>query len=201
MVKKNKQGKDETKLEQEPACKQEASQQATNNINNAQAQQDALDSITLTKEEMDQVKNHIAALQQEQKQTVELAQRLQADFDNYRRRNASVRAESYEEGLRDCIKQLLPILDNFDRALQKTEGIGEDWLVGITLVHRQLLEALGKMGLEEVPSDGQFDPNLHEAVMQEPCAGKESGSIIEVLQKGYQVKNRIIRHSMVKVAQ
>jgi len=158
------------------------------------------ETVTLTKDEMEQVRAHIAALQQEKEQTVELAQRLQADFDNYRRRNASLRTESYDEGVRNCIKELLPVLDNFDRAMQAAPE-GDSWCSGIALVQKQLVDTLQKLGLQEIPADGKFDPNLHEAVMQEAADGKESGEILDVFQKGYQVNSRMIRPSMVKVAQ
>ena len=130
-----------------------------------------------------------------------LLQRLQADFDNYRRRNASIAADSLDEGERNLIKALLPVLDNFDRALA---AVPEDektaWVDGMKLVSKQLYETLYKAGLEEIQAEGQFDPELHDAVMQEENEDKESGEIIDVFQKGYKVKNRIIRHSMVKVA-
>ena len=99
------------------------------------------------------------------------------------------------------LEALLPVLDNFDRALA---AVPEDektaWVDGMKLVSKQLYETLYKAGLEEIQAEGQFDPELHDAVMQEENEDKESGEIIDVFQKGYKVKNRIIRHSMVKVA-
>ena len=156
--------------------------------------------VDLKREEFLEVKNHIVALEKERDEMKALAQRVQADFDNFRRRNATIMTDCREEGMRNCIRDLLPVLDNFDRAMDNAENIDESWLSGIKLVQRQLLETLGKCGLKEVPADGQFDPNLHEAVMQEEVEGMESGKILQVFQKGYQVNDRIIRHSMVKVA-
>lgn len=157
--------------------------------------------IQLKREEFLEVKNHIAGLEKERDEMKALAQRVQADFDNFRRRNATVMTDCREEGLRSCIKELLPVLDNFDRAMESAKGVQNDWLEGVRLVQRQLMETLGKCGLKEVPAEGMFDPNLHEAVMQEAAEGAESGAILAVFQKGYQVNDRIIRHSMVKVAQ
>jgi len=162
---------------------------------------EAVDGVKLTREEFDQVKAHIETLQKERDEAVNLAQRLQADFDNYRKRNATLRADSHDDGVRDCIKELLPVLDNFDRALACTEGVEESFLEGMKLVQRTLLDALGKQGMSEVPAEGAFDPNLHNAVLQEPAEGVKSGDILDVLQKGYEVKGRILRHTMVKVAQ
>ncbi len=156
---------------------------------------------TLTAEEFETTRAHIAKLQKEKDETVALLQRNQADFENFRRRNASIRADSYEEGKRDCIRALLPALDNFDRALQNDAAADNSWREGVRLACRQLHELLEKLGLEEIETDDKFDPNLHEAVMQEPSEGRESGEILAVLQKGYRVGDRIIRHSMVKVAQ
>ena len=157
--------------------------------------------IQLKREEFLEVKNHIAGLEKERDEMKALAQRVQADFDNFRRRNATVMTDCREEGLRSCIKELLPVLDNFDRAMESSKGVQNDWLEGVRLVQRQLMETLGKCGLKEIPAEGMFDPNLHEAVMQEAAEGAESGAILAVFQKGYQVNDRIIRHSMVKVAQ
>ena len=157
--------------------------------------------IQLKREEFLEVKNHIAGLEKERDEMKALAQRVQADFDNFRRRNATVMTDCREEGLRSCIKELLPVLDNFDRAMESAKGVQNDWLEGVRLVQRQLMETLGKCGVKEIPAEGMFDPNLHEAVMQEAAEGAESGAILAVFQKGYQVNDRIIRHSMVKVAQ
>ena len=158
------------------------------------------ENVTLTKAEFDQVKAHIDGLQKEKEETVQMAQRLQADFDNYRKRNASLRLESLDEGARGIIKDILPVLDNFDRAMENTANVDPGYVEGIRLVHKQLLGILEKNGLEEIPADGMFDADLHNAVMQEEAEDKESGMITAVFQKGYKVKNRIIRHSMVKVA-
>ena len=157
------------------------------------------DSVTMTKAEFLQVKEHIDMLKTEREELVNLAKRTQADFDNFRKRNAAVSCESFEDGARGVIKDLLPVLDNFERALQNS-GEGDAWREGVRLVYKQFLNVLEKNGLEEIASEGQFDPELHEAVLQTEAEGKAEGDIVEVLQKGYKVKNRIIRHSMVKVA-
>lgn len=166
----------------------------------AEAETNEPESYTLTREEFETARKHVEKLTKERDDTVALLQRNQADFDNFRRRNASVRADSYDEGKRDAIKELLTVLDNFDRALDNASADDGSWREGVTLAIRQLHERLEKLGLSEVASEGKFDPNLHEAVMQEAAEGKETGEILAVLQKGYQVGDRIIRHSMVKVA-
>ena len=158
------------------------------------------ENVTLTRDEFVEVKNRIDALQKEKDECVAMAQRLQADFDNYRKRNAAIRADSLEEGTRELIRSLLPVLDNFDRALENCENVDPGWVDGIKLVHKQLTGILQKNGMEEIPAEGAFNADLHEAVMQEEAEGRESGAILAVFQKGYKVKDRIVRHSMVKVA-
>lgn len=159
------------------------------------------DSYTLTAEEFEAAKAHIEAITKEKDETVVLLQRIQADFDNFRRRNASIRLDSYEEGKRDTVKELLPALDNLERALEIIPAENASLREGIAMVHRQMLESLKKLGLEEVESDCIFDPTKHEAVMREKVDGKESGEIVVVFQKGYRMGGRIIRHCMVKVAE
>ena len=156
--------------------------------------------VTMTQEELETVKKHIDELQKKLDDTIALLQRNQADFDNFRKRNASVRLDSYEEGRRDCIKALLPVLDDFDRVAESDPN-ADGWADGVKLVHRKLAEILEKQGLTEIPSDGAFDPELHNAVMTEAVEGMESGNIVQTFQKGYQVKDKIIRHSMVKVSE
>ena len=107
---------------------------------------------TLTQEEMDQVRAHVESLQKQLDETVNLLQRNQADFDNFRRRNASVRADSYEEGKRDAITALLPILDDFDRIAENGTA-DEAWAEGVRLVHRKFVETLKKQGLTEVDTE------------------------------------------------
>ncbi|HOF95189.1 MAG TPA: nucleotide exchange factor GrpE [Clostridia bacterium] len=167
---------------------------------NEAAVETAEQGIKLTQTEFESVKAHIEALQKEKEEAVSLAQRLQADFDNYRKRNASLKTDCYEEGVRDCIETLLPTLDSFDFALESMTDLEPCFVDGVRLVKRMLIDALAKLGFEEVPADGAFDPVLHNAVMQEEAEGKNPGEVLEVLQKGYRVKGRILRHSMVKVA-
>ena len=159
------------------------------------------ESYTLTAEEFAAAKAHIEAITKEKDETVTLLQRIQADFDNFRRRNASIRLDSYEEGKRDTVKELLPALDNLERALDAIPAENASLREGIAMVQRQMLDSLKKLGLEEIEDDCKFDPNKHEAVMREKVDGKESGDIVVVFQKGYRMGDRVIRHCMVKVAE
>jgi len=176
----------------------EATPSETSVVEESTAEQE---SYTLTAQEFAAAKAHIEALTKEKDETVGLLQRIQADFDNFRRRNTSVRLDSYEEGKRDTVKELLPALDNLERALESIPAENASLREGIAMVQRQMLDSLKKLGLEEVESNCIFDPNKHEAVMREKVDGKESGEIVVVFQKGYRMGDRIIRHCMVKVAE
>ena len=158
-------------------------------------------SYTLSAEEFEKVQAHIAELTKSRDEAVGLLQRNQADFDNYRKRNVSARAESFEEGRRAVVKDLLPLVDNFDRAMEADASSAGAWADGVRLVYRQLGEILSKLGVTEIEAAGAFDPNFHNAVMSEKIEGKESGEILLVLQKGYRMGDTIIRHSMVKVSE
>ena len=92
------------------------------------------------------------------------------------------------------------MLDDFDRVAQ-SDASAEGWADGVRLVHKKLADILKKEGLTEIPSDGAFDPELHNAVMTEAVEGLESGNIVQTFQKGYKVKDKIVRHSMVKVSE
>ena len=180
----------------EPAEKPET----VNETEKEQQTEEQTETVTMTQEELETVKKHIEELQKKLDDTIALLQRNQADFDNYRKRNASVRADSYDEGKRDCIKALLPVLDDFDRVAESDPN-ADGWADGVKLVHKKFAEILQKEGLCEIPSDGAFDPELHNAVMTEAVEGMESGNIVQTFQKGYKVKEKIIRHSMVKVSE
>ncbi|HPF53106.1 MAG TPA: nucleotide exchange factor GrpE [Eubacteriales bacterium] len=156
---------------------------------------------TLSQKELNEARSNLEKLQKEKDETVALLQRNQADFDNYRKRNQSLRKDSYDEGRRDTIKALLGILDDFDRIIESSAGQKDQWLEGVKMVHRKLTDELAKMGVEVIDTDCEFDPRFHNAVMMEKVEGKESGSIIAVFQKGYRIGDKILRYSMVKVAE
>lgn len=130
---------------------------------------------------------------------LDLAQRKQAEFANYRRRTEGIRAEAFDDGRREAISQLLPIVDNLERALAAA-GEEDALKSGVEMVLRQTRDALTKMGVEEIDPQGQpFDAELMNAVMQGTSEEGEPGTVCMVLQKGYKLGERVIRHAMVKV--
>ena len=149
----------------------------------------------------------VAALQSELEKTraqcdeyLDLAQRKQAEFANYRRRTEGVRQEAFDDGRRDAIDKLLPVIDNLERALAAAGDEESGLKAGVEMVLRQTKETFGKMGVEEIDPLGQpFDAELHNAVMQGSEDEGEPGTVCMVLQKGYKLGNRVIRHAMVKV--
>ena len=127
---------------------------------------------------------------------------IQADFDNFRKRNAGIRLDSYEEGKRDAIKELLPALDSFDRAVSSAgENCDKALLEGILLVQRQLLDSLKSLDSKRWKQAASSTPICLKRFSANRRKGKASGDVVEVLQKGYRVGEKVLRHTMVKVAE
>ena len=144
-------------------------------------------------------KDELQTAKDQAEEYLNLAQRVQADFENYRRRTKATRAEAYEDGARDFIKQLLPVVDNLERAIAQ-ESADESLMTGVKLVYKQLTEALEKRGVQVIDRPGEkFDPNLENAVMQGTADEGEPGPVCAVPQKGYKMGDQVIRHAMVKV--
>ena len=128
--------------------------------------------------------------------------RVQADFQNFKRRNATARADGHDDGVREVLAAMLPVIDNLERAIDAAVKSGDEnspLLEGVRMTLKSMLEGAGRLGLEEIPAEGcEFDPEVHNAVMREETG--DAGKVIEVFQKGYRVKDRVIRYSMVKVS-
>ena len=147
-----------------------------------------------------------AALELAVKQRDELKDsllRAQADFQNFKRRNQTARSDGYEDGVREAVAAILPAIDNLERAIDAAEKTDDEsakaLAEGVRMTLNTLMESLKRFGFEEVPALGEeFDPEKHNAVMRE--VGDEPGKVLEVFQKGYKVKDKIIRYAMVKVA-
>jgi len=142
----------------------------------------------------------VDALQADRDQLFDRLQRLAAEFDNFRKRNAREQAAFAERASERLVKELIPILDDLGRALdaasEHEEGKVED---GVRLVHRALADLLAKQGLTEIETDGKFDPHVHEALLSQPSEAEE-GSVIEVVQKGYRLGDKVLRPARVVIA-
>jgi molecular chaperone GrpE len=127
--------------------------------------------------------------------------RLQAEFENARKRAAREQQEFREFALADAMKALLPILDSFERALQTSASDKSEFRGGVELIHKQLQDALQKLGLRPIPARGElFDPHLHQAIEMVDTHDAKDHHVLEELQRGYKLKDRLLRPSMVKVA-
>ena len=130
--------------------------------------------------------------------------RLTAEYDNFRKRTQREKAADLKYKAQDLATDLVPVVDTFDRALQlkPDENSIDSFYEGMEMIYRQLMQALSQAGVEEIKTEGEtFDPNFHQAVMQVEDDQYESQAIVETLQKGYRLKDRIIRPAMVKVNQ
>lgn len=141
----------------------------------------------------------------ERDEFLSLAQRTQADFENFRKRASREQALAEQRGVARVVKELLPALDNLERALAAAEsqpdGAEHHLSEGIRLVQAELVAALARVGVEGyMPKGEQFDPNVHEAMAQQPVEGAESGTIVEVYQSGYRAGETVIRPARVIVA-
>jgi molecular chaperone GrpE len=144
--------------------------------------------------------DELAAVTQERDDYLDRLQRLKAEFDNYRKRAARDQESFVERATERLVKELLPVLDDLERALEAAARHEEAKLEeGVALVHRALRDKLAKEGLVEIETDGAFDPHVHEALLSQPSEADE-GSVIEVVQKGYRLGDRVLRPARVVVA-
>ena len=141
------------------------------------------------------------ALEAQLKEKNDRILRLQADFENFRRRTAKEKEELAAVITQNMLGDLLPLLDNFERAMAVEQSDVEAFQKGVEMIFTQLREVMEKHGLENIEAEGApFDPNVHQAVMRVENPDVEDGTIMQVLQKGYQAKGRVIRPAMVQVA-
>ena len=144
--------------------------------------------------------SEVEKLRSERDALVDRLARMQAEFDNARKRAAREQQDYRDYALADAIKTLIPVLDSFDRALQSSPEKSE-FHVGVELIHKQLQDALAKIGVQPVSAKGQqFDPRFHEAIEMVETEDVPDQQVIEELQPGYKLKNRLLRPAMVKVA-
>lgn len=149
----------------------------------------------------DQVQKDLDEANAKAAEYLALAQRVQADFENFRRRNESVRADAYADGRKDTAALLLPVLDNLERALDAAAGSPDEALKnGVDMVLKQMTDAYSKMDVKPINRLGEkFDPNLENAILQGTEEDGAPGTVCQVLQKGYMIGDRVLRHAMVKV--
>lgn len=182
--------------EQLEEVNEQTTEEATNSTDNEQNEEQA----ELSADE--QLTSKIAELEAKLQEEESRYLRLRADYDNMRRRTQLDREAAEKYRAQKLLTELLPVIDNLERALQ-VEVTSEDAVSlykGIEMVHKTLIDATKQEGLELIPAEGEaFDPNVHQAVMQESDSEKETGIVLKELQKGYKLKDRVLRPSMVSV--
>jgi len=179
---------------------------AEENVDGGAAEEEAADS-----EAQEKTADEQPAQEEKEAEEAESADmkylRLAADFQNYKKRTERERYERYTEGKKDFAEAILPILDNFDRALAQDAAAAEGererlFVEGMELILKQFNDVLAMNGVNEIEALGEdFDPNVHHAVVMEPSDTYESQKVSDVLQKGYKIGDKVIRPSMVKVAE
>jgi molecular chaperone GrpE len=151
-------------------------------------------------ENVEQELDELAAVTRERDEYLDTLQRVQAEFANYKKRVARDQGDLVARASERLVKQLLPVLDDLERALEFASAHEEAQLEdGVRLVHRQLADALAKEGLVEIEADGKFDPHTQEALLSQPSEAEE-GAVIQVLQKGYRLGDRVLRPARVVVS-
>lgn len=178
----------------------------TSGVSGPKEQNEDEDSIIAggkTPDDTDLLKEQLSKKENELKVHVELIQRVKAEFDNYKRRTAKEKEQLYTDITGDVIAKLLPVVDNLERAVNSASETTdmEKLLDGVKMILNQFKDVLAKEGVEEIPAmDQQFDPNYHNAVMHVEDDGYEDNMVVEEFQKGYKIKDKVLRYSMVKVA-
>jgi molecular chaperone GrpE len=148
-----------------------------------------------------ELEERIALLERERDEYLADVKRVAADFDNYRKRAARDQESLVARAHERLVKDLLPVLDDLERALEAAERHEEAKLEdGVRLVHRELRGTLDKEGLVEIETDGDFDPHVHEALLSQPSE-EDDGAILQVIQKGYRLGDRVLRPARVVISQ
>ena len=153
------------------------------------------DELNMTKK----LKEENKKMQEELDLTKDRLLRLTAEYDNYRKRTTKEKESIYADAYIDVIKEILPVIDNLERAMA-AEGNVDDLKKGVEMTMKGCQDAFVKLGVEEIDASGEYDPNFHNAVMHIEDEGLDKNVIAEVFQKGYKKGEKIIRHTMVKVA-
>jgi molecular chaperone GrpE len=145
--------------------------------------------------------SELEQLRAERAAYLDRAARIQAEFENFRKRNVKAQQEYRDYALADAMKALLPILDSLDNALKTNAASLEDFHAGIELIDKQFHDALAKLGVEPISTeDAPFDPNVHQAIQMVDSSEAEDNHVLDELQRGYMLKDRLLRPAMVRVA-
>ncbi len=151
-------------------------------------------------EELEQLRAERDNIKTDREELRELLLRRQAEFENFRKRTERERSEYLQYAGMETVRELLPVLDDFERALKTVAG-NADYAKGVELIHGRMLDAMKKLGLEPIVTEGQmFDPHLHQAIERVPTEDFPDNTVLGEFQRGYNFKSKLLRPSMVRVA-
>ncbi|MBM7623142.1 nucleotide exchange factor GrpE [Sporohalobacter salinus] len=199
---KEKKRREETELEKDQS-KEEVVEETVDSQTDKKKIEEELKGENLEKR-IEDLEEDLERSEREKEEYINKLQRQRADFSNYKKRVEKEKNKLKENATKELVSELLPILDNFERALSSSAEDQNlaDFMEGMDMISRQLFNVLKKEGLEVIPTVGEeFDPNIHEAVAKEPSEEYESGIVIEELQKGYLFNDQVLRAAMVKIAE
>lgn len=170
-------------------------------IENEETQTTIQDDDTNSVESIDSLKETVESLKKELEEEKDRYLRLYAEFQNYRNRTTKEKTESYNNATAKCVEEILPVIDNFERALNQ-ECADKKYKDGMEMIFKNLINILNKMGVKEIESLGKpFDPKIHNAIQKVPSDEFESDTVCNVFQKGYTINEKIIRPAMVQVVE
>ena len=197
--------KDETKENVDKEIKAEADQFQSDTMPQPESGEVAEVPVVIPEEELTQLRTELEEARQKECEYLTGWQRERAEFFNYKKRIEREQAQGGQNAFANAIRRYLDIADDLERALKSknrpSEGEGAIWADGIDLIHRKMLAAFEADGVKTIDTSGKFfDPNMHEAISHEDSSGHESGEIIEVVQPGYVLGERVIRAARVRVA-
>ena len=182
-------------IEENPEASEEVTEETDSEQNVSEEAQEVVDEISMLKKNKEEIKK----LTNENETLKDRLLRLTAEYENYRKRTAKEKEALYTDACNDVLKEILPVVDNIERAYA-AEGSVEDLKKGIEMTMKGLDGAFEKLGVEEIDASGEFDPNLHQAVMHIEDENYDKNVVAEVFMKGYKRGDKVIRHSVVKVA-
>jgi molecular chaperone GrpE len=187
--------KDPEEEKQEDTCTKDVDEESAGESE----QKEKEDELKNIKSENEELKIKIGKSKSQCEALKDRLARTVAEYDNFRKRTAKEKEKIYTDVCEDVLKEILPVLDNLERAI-KVDGSADDLKKGVEMTVKIFNEALKKLDVDEIPADGEFDPNFHNAVMHVEDENYDKNSIAEVFQKGYKRGDKVIRYSMVKVA-
>lgn len=181
-----------------------------NEVKNEELEQELVEEMTEEEQEAEEIVEETEEVFEQElamknAQVADLKDKYQrqiAEFDNFRRRTAKEKIAMFDNGAKEVLEALLPVVDNFERAIEHISDEEKDLAItkGVDMIYKQLMGVLSEVGVEEIEAKGnEFDPNLHHAVSHEDSEEHGENEVADVFQKGYTYKENVLRHSMVKV--